>query len=116
MEIAEILVCAGAGVSAANKRGDTPLLAAVGAGKLELAEMLVSKGANVEAVRKDAGLLSLAIVSQQAEPLNLALTCSPKRLEHQVVMCASELVWAFLDPGRIEAWLRTGASPLCVEA
>ena len=31
-EIAEVLVVAGAGVSAANKRGDTPLLAAVGAG------------------------------------------------------------------------------------
>ena len=50
-EIAEILVCAGAGVSAASEICDTPLLAAVGAGKLELAEMLVSKGANVEAVR-----------------------------------------------------------------
>ena len=46
-EMAEMLVCAGAGVSAANKRGDTPLLAAVGAGKLALAEMLVSKGADV---------------------------------------------------------------------
>jgi hypothetical protein len=113
LEIAEILVVAGAGVSAANKRGDTPLLAAVGAGKLELAEMLVSKGANVEAVKMDgAGLLSLAIVSQQAELLNLALTCSPKRLEHQDAMSASELAWAFLDPARIEAWLRTGASPL----
>jgi hypothetical protein len=54
----------------------------------------------------------LAIVSQQAVLLNLALTCSPKRLEHQVGMSASELVWAFLDPARIEAWLRTGASPL----
>ena len=84
MEIAEILVCAGAGVSAANKRGDTLLLAAVGAGKLELAEMPVSKGANAEAVRIGAGLLYLAIVSQQAELLDLALTCSPKRLEHQV--------------------------------
>jgi hypothetical protein len=112
-EIAEMLVVAGAGVSAANKRGDTPLLAAVGAGKLELAEMLVSKGAKVEAVRKDgATLLSLAIVSQQAELLNLALTCSPKRLEHQDAMCASELATAFLDPARIEAWLKTGASPL----
>ncbi len=40
-------------VSAANERGDTSLLAAVGAGKLELAEMLFSKGANVEAVRMD---------------------------------------------------------------
>jgi hypothetical protein len=113
LEMAEILVCAGAGVNAANKRHDTPLLAAVGAGKLELAEVLVSKGANVEAVRMDgAGLLSLAIVSQQAELLNLALTCSPKRLKHQDVMSASELAAAFLDPTRIEAWLRTGASPL----
>ncbi len=42
LEIAEVLVVAGAGVSAANYRGDTPLLAAVGAGKVELAKMLVS--------------------------------------------------------------------------
>jgi hypothetical protein len=113
LEIAEMLLVAGAGVSAANNRGDTPLLAAVGAGKLELAEMLVRKGANVEAVRKDgADFVSLAIVSQQTELLNLALTCSPKRLEHQDAMSASELAVAFLDPARIEAWLRTGASPL----
>jgi hypothetical protein len=59
--------------------------------------MLFIKGANVEAVRMDgAGLLSLTIVSKQAELLNLALTCSPKRLEHQVGMSA------FLDPVRIE--------------
>jgi hypothetical protein len=112
-EIAEMLVVAGAGVSAAKGRGDTPLLAAVGAGKLELAEMLVSKGANVEAVRMDgAGLLSLAIVSQQTELLKFALTCIPKKLENQDVMSVSELAAAFLDPGRIEVWLRTGASPL----
>ncbi len=60
LEISEILVVAGADVSAANYRGHTPLLGAVGAGKLELAEMLVSKGANVEAVRMDgAGLTFL---------------------------------------------------------
>jgi hypothetical protein len=114
LEIAEILVVAGAGVGgAANKRGDTPLLAAVGVGKLQLAEMLVSKGANVEAVRMDgAGLVSLTIVWQQAALLNLALTCSPKRLEHHDAMSASELTVAFLDPARIEGWLRTGASPL----
>jgi ankyrin repeat protein len=48
-EMAEMLVVAGAGVSARNYRDDTPLLAAVGAGKLALAEMLVSKGADVNA-------------------------------------------------------------------
>jgi len=112
-EMAEMLVVAGAGVSAANERGDTPLLAAVGAGKLELAEMLVSKGANVEAVREDgAGLLSLAIVSQQPEMLKFALMCSPKTLEHHDGMSAPELAGAFLDPARIDAWLRNGASPL----
>ena len=52
-EIAEMLVVAGAGVSAANERGDTPLLTSVGTGTLELAEMHVTKGANVEAVRKE---------------------------------------------------------------
>jgi hypothetical protein len=113
LEIAEMLVVAGAGVSAANEQGDTPLLAAVGAGKLALAEMLVSKGANVEAVRMDgAGLLSLAIVSQQPEMLKFALICSPKTLEHHDAMSASELAAAFMDPARIEAWLRNGASPL----
>jgi hypothetical protein len=112
-EMAKILGCAGARVSAANKRGDTPLLAAVGAGKLELAQMLVSKGANVEAVRKDgAGLLSLAIVSQQPEMLKFALICSPKTLEHHDAMSASELAGAFTNPARIDAWLRHGASPL----
>jgi hypothetical protein len=75
--------------------------------------MLVSKGANLEAVRKDgAGLLSLAIVSQQAQLLNLALTCSSKRLEHQDAMSATELAAAFFDPAGIEAWLSTGASQL----
>jgi hypothetical protein len=112
-EIAEMLVVAGAGVSAANERGDTPLMAAFDAGKLELAEMLVTKGANVEAFRKDgAGLLSLAIVSQQTELLNFALSCGPKRLEHQDAMFASKLAESFLEPVSIEAWLRTGASPL----
>jgi len=82
-EVAQILVCAGAGVSATNKRGDTPLLTAVGAGKLELAdEMLVSKGANVKTVREDgSGLLSLVIVLQQPEMLKFALMCSPKTLK-----------------------------------
>ena len=42
----------------------------------------------------------------------MALTCKPKRLEQQDAMSASELAVAFLDPARIEAWLRTGASPL----
>jgi hypothetical protein len=54
----------------------------------------------------------LAIVSQQTELLKFALICSPKTLEHHDAMSASELAAAFLDPLRIEAWLRTGASPL----
>jgi ankyrin repeat protein len=81
LEIPEILVCSGADVSAANERGDTPLLASVGVGKLELAEMLVSKGTNMEAARMDGtGLVSLVIVSQQTEVLNLSLTSNPERL------------------------------------
>jgi hypothetical protein len=116
-EIAEILVRAGADVGAANKRGDNPLLAAVGAGKLELAEMLVSQGANVETVREDgAGLLSLAIVSQQPEMLKFALDRVPEMLPHQDRMSDCDLSEAcaesYFDPARIEAWLRTGASPL----
>jgi ankyrin repeat protein len=46
-EITVVLVVADAGVSAANERGDTPLLVTVGAGKLELAEKLVHKGSKV---------------------------------------------------------------------
>ena len=45
-EIAEMLVFAGAGVSAAN---DTTLLYSFGVVKLKHTEMLVSKGANVSA-------------------------------------------------------------------
>jgi hypothetical protein len=67
----------------------------------------------VEAVRMDgAGLLSLAIVSQQPEMLKFALMCSPKTLEYHDGMSAPELAGAFLDPARIDAWLRNGASPL----
>jgi hypothetical protein len=89
-----------------------PLMSSVGVGKLELAEMLVSKGANVEAVRKDGEtLLSLTIVSKQTERLNFALICDTK-LEHQDAMFSSKLAESFLDPVSIEAWLRTGVSPL----
>ena len=117
LELAEMLIAAGAEVNSANRQGDTPLLAAFGAGKLELAEMLVSKGANVKAVRGDgAGLLSLAIVSQQSEMLKFALTRGPERLQHQDSMSHCDFTKAFVesyfDPVRIEAWLRTGASPL----
>ena len=52
------------------------------------------------------------IVSQQSELINFAFACSPKSLEHQEVMSSSELAAAFLDPARIEAWLRNGASLL----
>ena len=38
-----MLVVVGAGLSDANELDDTPLLATVGAGKLELTEMLVRK-------------------------------------------------------------------------
>ena len=79
--------------------------------------MLVSKGANVKAVRRDgAGLVSLAIVLQQSEMLKFALTRGPERLRHQDSMSDCDLTKAlaesYFDPLRIEAWLRTGASPL----
>ena len=116
LELAEMLIAAGAEVNSANRQGDTPLLAAFGAGKLELAEMLVSKGANVKAVRRDgAGLLSLAIVLQQSEMLKFALTRGPERLPHQDMSdcdLTKALAESYFDPLRIEAWLRTGASPL----
>jgi ankyrin repeat protein len=73
LEIAEILVVAGAGVSAANYQGDTPLLAAVGAGKFELAEMLVSKAkADVIVINGDgASALHLVIASDNARSFEM---------------------------------------------
>ena len=58
-EIAEMLMVVGASVSAAKKRGDRPLLAAVGAAKFELAEMLVSKGAVTSLLSLDSGSTGL---------------------------------------------------------
>jgi ankyrin repeat protein len=43
LEMTEMLVVTGAGVSDVNERGDTPLLTAVGTGKLTLVEMLVRR-------------------------------------------------------------------------
>ena len=73
LEITEILVVAGADVSAANDREDTPLLAAVGAGKVELAEMLVSKGkADVNVINDDgASALHLVIASDNVRSLEM---------------------------------------------
>jgi hypothetical protein len=73
LEIAEILVVAGAGVSEANYRGDTPLLAAVGAGKFELAEMLVSKAkADVNVINgAGASALHLVIASNNARSFEM---------------------------------------------
>jgi ankyrin repeat protein len=73
LETAEILVVAGAGVSAANYRGDTPLLAAVGAGKFELAEMLVSKAkADVIVINgDDTSALHLVIASDNARSFEM---------------------------------------------
>ena len=119
VELARMLVSAGCKVNAFNRLGDTPLLAACGAGSLELAEMLATLGAKVEAVRKDgAGLLAVAIVSQKAELLNFALARGPKRLQQLDIMSASadfgSLVQAlgqeFLDPMKVEAWLRDGGA------
>ena len=60
-----------------------------------------------------AGLLSLAIVSQQAELLKFALARDPQRLPHQDSMSDCDFAKAcvvesyFDDPARIEAWLRS---------
>jgi ankyrin repeat protein len=73
LEIAEVLVVAGAGVNSANDRGDTPLLAVVGAGKVDLAEMLVSKAkADVNVINGDgASALHLAIASDNDRSLEM---------------------------------------------
>ena len=64
---------AGAGVSAANYRGDTSLLAAVGAGKFELAVMLASKAkVDVNVINgEDASALHLVMASDSARRLQM---------------------------------------------
>ena len=83
LEIAQILVCAGANcISAANKRGETPLLAAVGAGKVELAEMLVSKSKadlNAEPPQGFGFGFSGAGISPLASALHLAIASDNAR-------------------------------------
>jgi hypothetical protein len=110
LEVAEILVAAGADVSAANERGDTPLMAAVGVGRFDMFESLLEANADLNAVRRDgASALALAIVSDSARILN----CMPKMIEYDesaelsYVRCLS---LAFLAPTHIFRWLKDGRS------
>jgi hypothetical protein len=103
-------------ISAANKQGNTPLLAASAGGHLELAKMLVAAGANVKTTRADgAGLLALAIVSQKEAFVNFAFEHGPRRLEGQGTAKAgsniAQLAQLFLDPSQIGRWVHCGASP-----
>jgi ankyrin repeat protein len=114
--LAEMLVKAGACIAAADWFGTTPLLACIQLGHLELAEMLVKKGANVETTRRNgAGLLSIAIVSQNEEVVNFAFKVGPRRFEGQGTGNSADdvvqLAQRFLDPRNIASWIRGGASP-----
>jgi len=115
--LAEMLVKAGACIAAADWFGTTPLLACIQVGHLELAEMLVKKGANVETTRQNgAGLLSIAIFSQNEEVVNFAFKFGPRRFEGQGTGNSADdvaqLAQRFLDPRNIASWIRGGASPL----
>jgi hypothetical protein len=111
VEIAEILVGAGANVSAANEQGDTPLLAAFGAGRFELFESLLEANADVKAVGRDgASALALSIFSSNARILNRI----PKMLEYDEsaeISYVRRLSLAFLAPNNIFRWLKDGRSP-----
>ena len=114
--LAEMLVEAGACIAAADWFGTTPLLACMQLGHLELAEMLVKKGANVDTTRRNgAGLLSIAIVSQNEEVVNFAFKVGPRRFEGQGTGNSADdvaqLAQRFLDPRNIASWIRGGASP-----
>ena len=52
MEICKALIKAGASATAADKDGNTPLLAACAAGSFEICEMLIKAGADVNAADK----------------------------------------------------------------
>jgi hypothetical protein len=111
LEIAEILVGAGANVSAAKERGDTALLAAIGAGRFEMVESLLEANADVKAVRRDgASALALSIFSSNSRILNRI----PKMIEFDEsaeISYVRRLSLAFLAPKNIFRWLKDGQSP-----
>ena len=114
IELVQILVDAGVNISATNSLGATPLL--VVAGHLALTKMLVQKGANVKTTRRDgAGFLSLSIVSQNEEVIQFAFKHGPRRFKGQGTANSADdvaqLTQCFMDPRKIEGWLRDGASP-----
>jgi len=99
-------------VAAANKLGDTPLLAAAAAGNLELAEVLMAAGADGKAARADgANLLSLAIISKADGLIPFAFKHGSQRLPDQTPLDFNELAERFCDPASISAWVRSGSSP-----
>jgi hypothetical protein len=118
---ANALMDAGADISAANREGDTALLAACQSGNFELAERLIELGANVAASRSDGGsLLSLAIASGKERFIKLALEHGPERIARQSNPAldwradVNRLTRAFFDPDMIEAWIRGGATSLAL--
>ena len=96
---------AGSGVSAADYRGDTPLLTAVGAGKVKLTEMLVSKAkADANVINGDgASALHLAIASDNATSFEMFETLLKAGSDLNVVRrdSASVLALAIVSNARI---------------
>jgi ankyrin repeat protein len=70
-EIADVLLRAGADVSAAALGGATTLHLAAGKGYVELADILLQHGADVNATVKDATPLAVALKSKQDKVANL---------------------------------------------
>ncbi len=105
---------AGANVSAANERGDTPLLAAIGGGRFEMVDSLLEANADVKAVCSDgASALALSIFSSNSRILKRIPKMMPKMIkfdESAEISSVRRLSLAFLAKN-IFRWLQDGRSP-----
>ena len=118
LQLAKMLVEERADVSKADLLGNTPLLACIGCRRVDLAlaQMLVQKGANAQTIRQDfAGILSIAIFSQNGKVVKFAFEHGPRRFEGQGTSDGTDdiaqFAQSFLDPRNMGGWLRNGASP-----
>ena len=105
--------------------GETPLVAACGAGSIEIYEALIQAGAQVSAdARYDgATALTLSIMSKNRQFITPLLRPgmkldSPQDTHNATLISTAELVRlasAYLQPCNIAAWLQEGASPLVLK-
>ena len=109
VEVATVLMDAGADVNKANSQGETPLMSALTAGSLALARLVVSRGGNAEAVRQDgAGVVALAL---RTGMINFAMEHGPRRITTLADSTASTLVQAYLSLTNMHEWLLARVAP-----